>query len=100
MSKVSILATIAVLAGCAATTPPAHETPPVRDMEGTCRREAGQRFVGMKASGEVGREMLVATGAAILRWVPPRTAVTMDFNPSRVTVSYDDDSVITKVSCT
>jgi len=44
--------------------------------------------------------MLAATGATILRWVPPRTAVTMDFNPSRLTVSYDDDYVITKVSCT
>jgi hypothetical protein len=54
----------------------------------------------MKASGEVGSEMLAATGAKILRWVPPRTAVTMDFNPSRLTVSYDDDYVIGTVSCT
>ena len=88
------------LAGCAATTPPAGETPPARDIEGTCQREPGQRFVGMKATGELGREMLAATGATILRWVPPRTAVTMDFNPSRLTVSYDDASVITTVSCT
>ena len=88
------------LAGCAATTPPADETPPARDIGGTCQREPGQRFVGMKASGEVGREMLAATGAKILRWVPPRTAVTMDFNPSRLTVSYDDAYVITTVSCT
>jgi hypothetical protein len=44
--------------------------------------------------------MLAATGATILRWVPPRTAVTMDFNPSRLTVSYDDAMVITQVSCT
>jgi hypothetical protein len=88
------------LAGCAATTQPADETPPARDITGTCQREPGQRFVGMKASGEVGHEMLAATGAKILRWVPPRTAVTMDFNPSRLTVSYDDAYVITTVSCT
>jgi hypothetical protein len=54
----------------------------------------------MKATGTLGAEMLAATGATILRWVPPRTAVTMDFNPSRLTVSYDDDHVITTVSCT
>jgi hypothetical protein len=35
-----------------------------------------------------------------LRWVPPRTAVTMDYRPDRLTVSYDDAMVITKVSCT
>jgi hypothetical protein len=54
----------------------------------------------MKASEAVGREMLSATGATILRWVPPRTAVTMDFNPNRLTVSYDDAYLITRVSCT
>jgi hypothetical protein len=32
--------------------------------------------------------------------VPPRTAVTMDFNPSRLTVNYDDNSIITTVACT
>ena len=30
----------------------------------------------------------------------PRTAVTMDFRPDRLTVSYDDAMVITQVSCT
>ena len=88
------------LAACATAAPPADDTPPVHEIKGTCQREPGQRFVGQKESGEVGRAMLAATGAKILRWVPPRTAVTMDFNPSRLTVSYDDDYVITRVSCT
>ena len=88
------------LAACAAAAPPADETPPAREIEGTCRRDAGQRFVGQKASGELGQAMLAATGAKILRWIPPGTAVTMDFNPSRLTVSYGDDLVITRVSCT
>ena len=100
MRRFPSFAVMALLAGCAATTPPADETPPAHDVKGTCQREPGQRFVGQKATGELGREMLAATGAKILRWVPPRTAVTMDFNPSRLTVSYDDDSIITRVSCT
>jgi hypothetical protein len=100
MKSIPSLAIAALLTSCTATPPPADEVPPVRDIKGTCQREPGQRFVGMKASGEVGREMLAATGAKILRWVPPRTAVTMDFNPSRLTVSYDDDYVIRTVSCT
>ena len=100
MKRISSLSIAALLAGCATTAPPADEAPPVHDIEGTCQREAGQRFVGIKATAELGREMLAATGAKLLRWVPPRTAVTLDFNPSRLTVSYDDDYVITKVSCT
>jgi hypothetical protein len=100
MRRFPSLAMIALLAGCAATTPRADEAPPIREAKGGCERERGQSFVGQKASGDLGREMLVATGATILRWVPPRTAVTMDFNPSRLTVSYDDDYIITKVSCT
>ena len=72
----------------------------MRDIEGSCRAEPGQRFIGTRATAEVGGQMLAATGATILRWVPPRTAVTMDFNPSRLTVSYDDAMVITTVSCT
>lgn len=93
-------AALGVLASCAATTAPADGDPPVRDIEGSCRAEAGQRFVGTRATAEVGSDLMVATGAKILRWVPPRTAVTMDFNPSRLTVSYNDDMVITQVSCT
>jgi hypothetical protein len=100
MRRIPSLAIAALLAGCAATTPPANDAPPAHDIMGTCQREAGQRFVGRKASAELGREMLAATGAKILRWVPPRTAVTMDFSPNRLTVGYDDDYVITTVSCT
>ena len=100
MRCIPSLAIAALLAGCAATTPPANDAPPAHDIKGTCQREAGQRFVGQKATDALGRAMLAATGATILRWVPPRTAVTMDFNPSRLTVSYDDDSIITRVSCT
>jgi len=100
MKAAIAIAAFATLAACTATIPPPNETPPVRDIEGSCRREPGQRFIGMRASAEVGRQMLAATGAKILRWVPPRTAVTMDFSPDRLTVSYDDDYRITSVSCT
>ena len=93
------LAILAALAGCAAAPAPPVE-PPAHPPAGACRREAGQRFLGMKATAELGQQMLAATGATVLRWVPPRTAITMDFNPGRLTVSYDDDFIITKVSCT
>ena len=98
MKAMSLVVALGALGACATMAPDGD--PPVREIDGSCRAEPGQRFVGTRATGEVGRQLLTATGATILRWVPPRTAVTMDFNPSRLTVSYDDDMVITQVSCT
>ena len=66
---------------------------------GLCDPEPGQLFVGQKADAAAGLAIRQATGSDILRWVPPRSAVTMDFRQERVTVSYDDDMTITQVSC-
>ena len=86
------------LAACAAVPPDAEE--PMRRMpEGDCSAEAAQRFVGQRATAEVGAQLLGVTGARVLRWVPPRTAVTMDYRADRLTVSYDDNYVIERVSC-
>ena len=83
------------LAGCA--TAGAVDTSRV---EGECVAEPGQAFIGQRATPEVGQALLEATGAEVIRWVPPRTAVTMDFRPDRLTVAYDDDMAIERVSCT
>lgn len=84
------------LTACAAV-PPGE---PLRPMPGgECQNEPGQPYVGQKASAELGAELLRATGARVLRWVPPRTAVTMDFRADRLTVSYDDAYVIERISC-
>lgn len=64
-----------------------------------CNAEPGQLFVGQKADAASGLAIRQATGSDVLRWVPPRTAVTMDFQEGRVTVSYDDAMTITMVSC-
>ena len=64
-----------------------------------CNAEPGQLFVGQKADAASGLAIRQATGADTVRWVPPRTAVTMDFQEGRVTVSYDDAMTITRVSC-
>lgn len=94
------LISAATLALAACATAPAAPPEPAAPESAECDREAGQRFVGQKADTATGEQLLAATGARQLRWVPPRTAVTMDFRPDRLTVSYDDDMVITQVSCT
>jgi hypothetical protein len=43
--------------------------------------------------------MLAASGARTLRWAPPRSALTMDFRADRLTISYDDDLLITGARC-
>jgi hypothetical protein len=88
----------AVLGACAATSPPGDQTPPRHS--GACNAGAAQHLIGSKATAEIGAELLRLTHATALRWVPPRTAVTMDFRADRLTVSYDDDMVITRMSCT
>lgn len=100
------LAALSALAACAAIPPPDssfpdEDDPPVRQIgEGNCSNAEARRFIGMKATQELGGRMLAATGARVLRWVPPRTAITMDFRSDRLTISYDDDMVITQASCT
>lgn len=88
-----------MLAGCVSSPP---ETPTVAAPPpgSECKPEEGQRFVGQIATGLLGQQMRAATGARVIRWVPPRTAVTMDFRPDRLTVSYNDAMVIETVACT
>ncbi len=67
--------------------------------EGTCNADPAQSHLGHKASATSGGVLLRLTGARTLRWVPPRSAVTMDYRADRLTVSYDDDYTIVRISC-
>ena len=82
---------MSALAGCATATPPVAS--------GTCNHEALTRFVGQKASAESGAALLRESGARTLRWGGPGMAMTMDFRPDRLTVSYDAAMVITAARC-
>ena len=77
------------LSGCATT--PQHSA--------LCDAQPGQLFVGQTADAASGLAIRRATGANVLRWGPPRSAMTMDFLEGRVTVAYDDAMKITAVSC-
>jgi len=88
------------LGGCmGSATPPQAEAPPAPGMDGQCDNDALGGFTGQKATAEVGAAMLKASGATVIRWVPPGSAVTMDFRADRLTVSYDAAMVITRASC-
>lgn len=86
-----------MMAGCATTetTEPANATPP----PGVCAPEGLDRFIGQTATAALAGDMMKASGAQTLRWVAPGMAVTMDFRQERLTVSYDENYKILRVSC-
>ncbi len=43
--------------------------------------------------------MLTASGARTIRWVPKGGVVTMDFNPSRLTVQLDGANRVERANC-
>ena len=65
----------------------------------TCTDSALNSFTGVKATQSSGAELLKASGARHLRWVGPGMAVTMDYRPDRLTVSYDEAMTITSARC-
>lgn len=78
---------------------PADDDLRTRPLEGSCNADHVQHHLGQRATQERGATLLKESGARVLRWVPPRTAVTMDFSPDRLTVSYDDNTAITRLAC-
>jgi Peptidase inhibitor I78 family len=89
-------ATALALVGCTTQTPP-DDLPATP--EAMCAADPAQSLMGRKADASTGAELLRLTGAKTLRWVPPRSAVTMDYRADRLTVSYDDDYTIVRISC-
>ena len=87
-----------LVGGCATAAPPEPERVRV-GADGACDATGVQASIGAMATQDLGARLLAGTGARSLRWVPPRTAVTMDFRPDRLTVAYDDDMKITRIGC-
>ncbi|MBH5321834.1 I78 family peptidase inhibitor [Aurantiacibacter sediminis] len=87
------------LAACATDDAADLTEMPVRESAGECDAGPVQYHAGHTATAAMGEAMLEESGARQLRWVPPRTAVTMDYRPDRLTVSYDDDLVIERINC-
>lgn len=92
-----ILLGLLPLAGC--TLAASVQTAGLPPIPAECRGEALARFIGQAASQELGAEMLRASGARILRWVPKGGVVTMDFNPQRLTVQLDGSNRVERANC-
>lgn len=93
------LASALALSACAASGGYAGPPSGSQSDAAMCDAAPVQNHVGHKATASNGAELMRLTGARTLRWVPPRTAVTMDFRADRLTVSYDDNMIIERISC-
>lgn len=99
MRPLAILAMPAILAACATTAMDDGDNMKFREPGGTCDAAPAQSYIGQRATADLGGEALRLTGASSLRWVPPRSAVTMDFREDRLNIEYDDDYKITRIRC-
>jgi len=64
-----------------------------------CDASAVQYAIGQKATGKLAERLMSEAGGEVLRWIPPRTAVTEDYNRQRLNISYDDDYLIIAIRC-
>ena len=98
---IAVTGALLALAGCTAGQPapngPATAAPVAA--EGRCDAAPAQPMVGTPADAEAGATLLTLTGARTLRWAPPDAAMTMDFRPDRLTVSYDRSMRIERIAC-
>jgi Peptidase inhibitor I78 family len=64
-----------------------------------CDAKSVAYAIGQKATPEVAAKLMKEAGGEILRWIPPRTAVTMDYSAMRLNIVYDDAYIITDINC-
>ena len=86
---------LALLLGACAVT----QQPPTIGAGAICKADGLGDLVGQPATSELGAQALERAGARTLRWIQPRTAVTMDYRQDRLDVHLDENNVVSKFSC-
>jgi len=56
--------------------------PGTGEIIGSCRNDGLSEFVGQPASQDLGAQMLRASGARTIRWVPKGAIITMELAPT------------------
>lgn len=87
------------MSGCATVPPPAAEVEPRVFGEGSCNATPAQRLLGRAATAELGTEALRLTGATAIRWIPPGSAVTMDYRTDRLNIETDAQKRAARIYC-
>ena len=95
-----LFATLALFPVAACTIATSDQTASAgSEPAGTCGNDNLAQFVGQSASQDLGARLLAASGARTIRWVPKGGVITMDFNPSRLTVQLDGSNRVESANC-
>lgn len=82
--------------GCATNPPP----PPIAVVgAGDCRNNDLERFVGQRATAELGAQLQQASGARSIQWIQPGQMVTMEFRSDRLRVRLGAGNLVAGVNC-
>lgn len=76
-----------------------REPIPLRDEDDACGASLVQNFVTLRANDALRAEIATRSGTRVIRWIAPGSAVTMDFNASRLNAELDEDGVIRALRC-
>lgn len=99
-AKLLTIAAIAITVTGCSTFQPAKKTPAqIAKANYICDAKELQVLIGEQANDNTGKLALKKSYAKKLRWIPPNSAVTMDYRKDRLNISYDDEMKIQKVSC-
>ncbi len=85
------------LIGCAAQT--IDNGPGSQPSGGLCDADPAQYALSQKVSNVLAAKLKKQTGAAVLRWIPVGSAITMDYRVERLNIHYGRDMRITKIDC-
>lgn len=87
--------------GCAPVPPSDVDQPvPVHGETGfVCNAASVQSLVGRQATSELGADALRLSGARSIRWIPPGSAVTMDYREDRLNIELDGRNRATRLRC-
>jgi hypothetical protein len=88
-----------VLASCASAGSEGAGATIATPEGGACNATPAKGFIGRTVDENIGADLMRLTGARLLRWAPPDSPMTMEFNADRLTVHYGRDMVITRLSC-
>jgi hypothetical protein len=95
MRKLLMMGAVIPLAACATE----GAKMPAAGFHGVCVDGPGQAYLGQPATAETGTNIMVETGATVMRWAAPGQMMTMEMRPDRVTVHYGPDMKVTQISC-
>lgn len=88
----------AALALSACQTTKSAETPPMENPD-ACGASKASAFVGQELTAATRMAIQDRTGASNIRWIAPNTAVTMDYRADRLNVNYNEQNIISSITC-